>query len=439
MKRASFQPWLYAAALSLALAACKLPDQVGPDDNFCTAGASVLTVNDDAVPADVKNQIYNPIGGSGIISLSNPAYNSSGKVVLIPISFPDLPANDALSNALISDFFFSSGTGSVRDYFQENSWGQFNVSNGGISSWAALPQTPAQYGVGQVGNDWTRNPNVARDACVNSSINWDALDVNNDNRIDPQEALICFIVPAGGCGANRPSSFTASTQFGDFTFNNRFTFFDCKRNDNPTKGTDEFRYNGPCGFQFSTIVHELSHGFFGLPDRYSSACGTGTTGPYDLMADNCSMKHLTIYDKMKIGWIRPRILTESRAQRRCYSFPAIEQTPAALILYNSRKPGEYWIVENRDAASSPRNFESGLPESGLALWWVDGSSDSPRLVNASDPAQRPDSYTNPGAGWLFRYRGDDPEDLTLFLHRDGSLGMGLRAVSEPGNVMYCEF
>lgn len=422
--------------VSILMEGCERPDQVAPGEHYCTSGRSVLTVDDSHLSAEQKGRIYSP---GGIVHTSHADYNTGAKLVIIPFEMTDFPRNTAVTTDTIRNNFFQTGTGSVKDYFLENSWGQFSLQNAGISGWVSLQDSTASYGIGQLGNDWTRNANVARDICQRSTINWASLDTNGDRIITPNEAQITFMFSAGGLGATRPSTVSISTNAGNYTIRNSFVYFDCKRNNDPSKATDAIRYN------FSTIWHELGHGFFRLPDRYTSYCGTGNTGQFDIMSDNCSRKHMNIYDKMRIGWIRPKVLgnVSERAdqKRHCYSFPAIETTPAALVLWSAETPDDFWIVENRHAASSIRGFESGLPESGLAIWWVDMTTGNVHLVQSSDPSKNPTAFRDQGTGSLFVYDGTPSEtfDSRLLVSKSNRLSYAISAVSPAGNIMYAEF
>jgi M6 family metalloprotease-like protein len=427
----------------LCHSSCRKPDQAGPNDNWCTSGINVLTVNDDNVPASVKSQIYAaPASYTGV---GNPNYNSNLPIIIIPYRFSSVfPFNSTVTTEVIRANFFTTGTGSVRDYFSENSWGQYNIQEGFIANGVMLSQDTVFYAVGQPGRDWTRNPMLARDICQNSNVNWAAIDANHDGTISRNEAQICFMLAAGGGGANRPSTVTISTQTRSYTINGSFVYFDCKRNADPTKGTDDIRYN------YSTIWHEMSHGMFGLPDRYTDYCGSGRTGQFDLMSDNCSWKHMSIYDKMKIGWIRPRILVKpsQRAdqQPHCFTFPNTETTPAALILWDNNQPNEYWIVENRHKGSSARSFERDLPESGLAIWWVNEATDALSLVDAHDPSLRPQtilySATADQRGTLFKNRTgtrDSTFNIQFLRSSVNFTQLAIRAPSPEGATMYAEF
>jgi M6 family metalloprotease-like protein len=305
-------------------------------------------------------------------------------------------------------------------------------------------QDTAFYAAVSPYRDWTRNANLAKEICELSNVDWAAIDANHDHVITRHEAQICFMLAAGGAGANRPANITISTQTGSYAVHASFVFFDCKRNDDPTRGTDAIKYN------YGTIWHEMSHGMFGLPDRYTNYAGSGRTGHFDLMSDNYSWKHLSIYDKMKIGWIRPKILVKpsQRAdhQRHCYAFPNTETTPAALILWDANQPDEYWIVENRYKGGSPRNFDRGLSESGMAIWWVNERVDSLSLVDArniANPPQRINYSTfDDQVRAIFKNRTgtrDESFDMQFLKSSYNFTEMAIRAVSPEGTTMYAEF
>lgn len=422
---------------------CRRPDQAGPTDNWCTSGVNVLTVDDSNVPTTIKTQIY--AAPANFTAVGNTNYNPNLPIVIIPFQFSAaFPYNTTVTTDVIRANFFQTGSGSVKDYFSENSWGQYNIREGWIANLVMLTQDTSFYSPGMPGRDWTRNTTLARDICQNSNVDWASLDADRNGTISRGEAQICFLIAAGGGGANRPSNITINTQTGTMNIQASFVFFDCKRNDDPSRSTDAIRYN------YSTIWHELAHGMFGLPDRYTSFCGSGRTGQFDIMSDNCSWRHMSIYDKMKIGWIRPKILVKpsQRADRarHCYAFPNSETTPAALILWDVNQPNEYWIVENRYKPGSPRNFDRDLPESGLAIWWVDGATGALSLVDARDPSIRPQTimYT-PGAdqrGAFFKNRTgtrDETFNIQFLRSSYNSTEFAIRAASPEGTTMWAEF
>lgn len=418
----------------LTMAMSCTPDQVSPTDKWCTAGINVSAIDDSQVPASLKNKVFAPTSYHWGVGHAN--YRSNKKMVIIPYQFStEFPRNTAVTTEVIRTNFFQTGVGSVKDYFLENSWGQYSLQEGGISNTSMLANDPAFYSTGQLGGDWTRNAQTAADICNNSDINWAALDTDNNMQITPNEAQICFLGSLGGGGACRPSSI----QVGNYQIvNQSFVYFDCKRDNDPNKAVDPISYN------YSTIWHELCHGMFNLPDRYQNFCGSGFTGQFDIMSDNCSWRHMNIYDKIKLGWIRPKILegvaNRPDKMRHCYTFNAVENAVSALILCDRANPDEYWIVENRHKDSSPRGFERDLPESGLAVWWVNANTNEIHLVDANNPSERPSTYNYtagaPYTGAFFKNTDATQAKIaTIVKDTDGILSYILNYISPSGSSM----
>jgi M6 family metalloprotease-like protein len=127
-----------------------------------------------------------------------------------------------------------------------------------------------------------------------------------------------------------------------------------------------------------TIVHELEHAFFDLPDRYYNMIpGSGQTGSYCNLSENYQRILVNPHDRMKLGWIRPRVLTPDHANLWLQA-PTAAATQAMLILLDPARPDEYWLVENRNkSGSGASTIESGLPTEGLAVWWVRARAPQP--------------------------------------------------------------
>ncbi len=415
------------------LPGCDKPELVPEGEESCAGGLSILSVDDSEIPDDIRDLIYQPNEGSDFINTTHPDYNASGKTVIIPFSLTDLPWNTAISADVIEASYFRVLNGSFSDYFRENSYGQFFLNNAGISDVVSLPYSYA---------DWVAldNPVIFTTAMNLSSINWDELDENGDNIISPNEAQIVFIYPFGGSGAVRTYSLDIVTNYGSFTVNNNFALIDVKRNDDPEKDVNPIMYN-------SAAVHELCHAFFNLPDRYGidGICGEGETGPYDLMSASCNWVSMTAFDKMKIGWLQPKILEISTLResgvRECLTFPASESIPAALVLWSSEMPEEFFIVENKNSASGNFGFEN-LPENGLAIWWSPMVGNNLHLVNFKKLDLNPQDqtyYDYSGPGVLFSYNMDYTAlDIIPLRNSDGIARFFFRAISVPGENMYGE-
>jgi M6 family metalloprotease-like protein len=477
--------------LALSFLACvcsgSLCDSPQPGPGNCAGGTDVRQVNDSAIPQAIREALHYQAGpitsrqDPQNPSQPNPKY-PSGKVVLIPFETPDFPRNPAITAAYLSQVFFASGSlsgPSVYHYFRENSWGQFLIANGGISDWVTINKNLTAY-LGFEGED-----DLPRDVLRLANINWAGLDTDHDNTITAAEAQIVFIVCNGYSAATRGfvnyppgwapgdppppavDPLAAVTPSGTYNFKPPVVYIGAKTASDPSASTNAIRI-------MSTICHELGHAFFNLPDRYAGSCGSGWTGQYEMMSDNCDWRHFNIHDKMKIGWIQPKIVASHLDQ--CLAFPNSANSPAALVLLPPETPsrplsaGEYWIVENRHKPSSlcgcvlitqltPYSqgvFDVGLPESGLAIWWVRagtwlGGHDEVRLVDAALPDQDPDGssalqepggptsgYRNQGAGALFKRNDADPKRLLMDSSGGWSL-LFLERASEAGPTMYVEF
>lgn len=426
------------------LTGCDKPDNL--QGGYCSGGNLLTSIDQTNVPDSVKNMIYgnNPLGQLGSWYDAS-TKTSSRKLVILPVAYVGAPANTFVTESFIRNAFFSIATGSVRDYFSDNSWRNFELQEGAINnSWISLPSSTAEYGTG-FGGDFTRNAKLVADACNRSNVNWATIDANGDRIITRNEAVICILNPLGGLGAVRSLNVTFLSGNTTYTIpsNNRTCYIDCKTNAAKT-GTDDLSYN------YSTIWHELCHAMFDLPDRYATFCGTGPTGSYDLMSQNCSRVYMNIVDKIKLGWISPPVLADGNTTT-CYLIPPSQKLPSALILWNRKVPRQYFVLENRLRESARFGYDNGSLNDGLAVWWVDENNPDIQkrisLVDArtassfltNDPTVQATSYYAGGETGVFfqnilcnttdcpiiflRY-GGNASSGTNFLH-------GIRAASPP--------
>ena len=91
------------------------------------------------MPASIKTQIY--AAPATYTAVGTPNYNANLPLIIIPIQFStEFPRNVTVTTEVIRENFFTTGTGSIRDYFSENSWGQFNIREGWTSGDDWLPE-----------------------------------------------------------------------------------------------------------------------------------------------------------------------------------------------------------------------------------------------------------------------------------------------------------
>jgi hypothetical protein len=170
-----------------------------------------------------------------------------------------------------------------------------------------------------------------------------------------------------------------------------------------------------------------------------------------MMGSGASNKwvHFTMHDKIKIGWIKPKIVRQHLGQ--CLQFVASELQAAALIVVPIDQflanPLEYWVIENRDKAVDSGGYDDDLPGHGLAVWYTSVGTffghDDVRLVDFSKADQDPDNYNNPWINALFTLNPADPQ--RLIIDRNGQWNLlYFRDVSDAnanfsGLFMFAEF
>ncbi len=408
----------------------------------CASGIDVRNLNDSAVPQSLKTQI---LGTPGlIISKANTTQYPSGKLVVIRAALQDAAVNPAVTPAYINEIFYGSVAGekNIAGYYASNSYAQFSVTAGSTPDWFTLPKKITDYSNGIEGN-----PTFLQDVLKKANVNWSALDTNHDGAVGIPEAQIIILVPnalpgSGFASTRVVNAGSVATPNGTFTFNNRrIIIFSLKSIADPQYNINPIR-------SLPTVAHELGHAFFNLPDRYGSNTGTGE---YDMMGSAGSNKwvHFPMHDKIKIGWIAPKIIRQHGGQ--CLQFLASELQAVALVVVPIDQflasPLEYWVVENRDRLGDGGGYDDDLPDHGLAVWYTSVGTfsgwDDVRLVDFSKPDQAGTSYNNPGSNALFTLNPSDP--TRILLSRNGQWNLlWFQNVSDvndnfSGLFMFAEF
>ncbi len=302
-------------------------------------------------------------------------------------------------------------TGSMTDFYLENSYGNFYVI-GGITNWLRMPQTYAYYVNNANGLPPTgRGDELARDAVLAANgggIDFNNFDHDNDGVIDG------LVVIHAGHGAETgyygiwshkhvlPATlFPDGIEVSDYTMN-------------PEESGSSI---APIG----VICHEFGH-FLGLPDLYDTDYDPPTSdglGRWSLMAsgnyngNGQRPAHFDAWCKDQIGFLN---LTSVAANLNNITFPAAEYSPVAYKLQNAASQAEYWVVENRQRIG----FDFNLPHSGLLIYHVDPSA--------------PPNNTNYLRYYVALEQADGNNDLALTLNNTGDAGDPY-----PGNTGNREF
>jgi M6 family metalloprotease-like protein len=273
------------------------------------------------------------------------------ELLVILAELSDATHDASHSVAYFDDRFFDTATPSVRDYFDEVSYGAFTYVPGEVRGWYLSTSTKAQY---------TANPyNVFAEAIqdVDPFFNFATYDTDSNGVVENEELTIFFIVSgdAGGAahGRNYPNVATADGVSVEGEYSR----------------TNEFRHMG-------SYCHELGHDL-GLPDLYDVNGGSEGIGNYGLMGGGSwTFSHMTAWSKIQLGWITPTIVTANGY----YDIDDAETTADAYILMDPDRTNEYFVIENRFPSNSyyetrpvgdPEAPSGPLPDEGIVIYHVD--------------------------------------------------------------------
>lgn len=296
------------------------------------------------------------------------------KGLIILIEFQDVhfqpEHNVELYNQIANAENFSNSMGfrgSVRDYFRDQSYGQF-VLDLDIAGPVRMPQGYAYYGANTVSgsDDSRRIGQMLKDACleIDPDVNFADYDWDNDGEVDQ-----VFFIYAGYGEANSgiedaiwPHQFNLQSATGSAIT------LDGVRVNNYACGNE---INGRGAIEgIGTICHEFSH-CLGLADLYDTDGGNSQgLGQWDLMAGGNYNENSFVpagysaYEKMYAGWLQPVELKEGVFVD---GMKGLSSEPEAYIIYNEGNNNEYYMLENRDGTS----WDSGLPGKGLMIMHID--------------------------------------------------------------------
>jgi M6 family metalloprotease-like protein len=359
---------------------------------------------DERIAQEAAEMKVRPWAKSAAGSLATATQADTAYVVVVLVDFNDNPYtnNVAGTPAAFDSILFSNRetdsifnpTGSMTDYFLENSYGQFYIK-GDIFGWYRMPKTYAYY----VGDDdgLTNGRELARDAAIaahNAGVDFSKYDLLGDGECDG------LIIIHAGQGAETGA-------YGIWSHKSTIwppLYYDGVKvsvyNMNPEE-------RGSVLAPIGVVCHEYGH-TLGLPDLYDidyEPASSDGLGKWSIMAAGAHLgsgrqpSHFDAWCKVQLGFVDPIVVTENIHQAE---IPAVEYNPVIYKLHNSASGSrEYWLVENRQK----KEFDYRLPGHGLCVYHVD--------------LDAPDNNTN-----HLRYRvaleqADGRNDLALTVGNDG--------------------
>jgi immune inhibitor A len=291
----------------------------------------------------------------------------------------------------------SDYTGSMRDFFLENSYGQFDVI-GATTVWYTAAHPLAYYANGSSGLNGAY-PNNAR-RLVEEAVDLAAADVDFSGYDNNGDGVVdaLFVVHAG----------PGAEQIYSQNFSAHYAYLWSHKSSIPSKFLDGVSVRGytlePQNGTIGVFCHEFGHEL-GLPDLYdtNSAIASEGIGEWCLMGGGgwcfragdelgTSPAHFSAWSKAQLGWLQPTNVSENLIG---LEIPPSKKEPVAYRVWRNGEVGaEYFLIENRqllgfDVGLTRRQKDFGLADpAGLIIYHVDHSgrqgNESRRLIDVEE-------------------------------------------------------
>ncbi len=269
-------------------------------------------------------------------------------------------------------------TGSVRDYFHDNSHGLFTPSFDVVGP-VTVPYS--QYDMQQTAN--ARSIVAAACAAADSQVDFSKYDTDGDGVVD------MFYIIFAGFGSNNTGNDSrlvwphASTMPGNVLDGVKLGRYACS--------TELYGYSlFYCVDGIGTICHEFSH-VLGLMDEYDTDyAGSGgqsvDPGAWSVMAGGSYNNYArtpvgySLMQRYQSGFAVPQLITGDGE----YTIVDIDESNAGYRI-NTSNPKEYFLLENRRKVGNKWN--AYLPGEGMLIYRVDSTSTTPWSQNTinADP------------------------------------------------------
>jgi len=292
-------------------------------------------------------------------------------VLVVLAEYSDVHFKEANNANAYKDFFngssysYGGATGSVQQYFKDQSYGKF-VPQFDVIGPLTLPHGRSYYGYNDENGDDRRMDEMIYDACElahEKGVNFTQYDVNGDGFV---EAVIVVYAGQGELDT-QPDYIYPQTSIleEDLVLDNKVIgLYACVPELNETKKRAGI---GEMVYQFSHIL--------GLPTMSDTEGGNEKTlGDWDVMDHGCynnggnTPASYSAYERFYLGWTEPILLNEPMNVRlsdlnvkgECAIVTRSGQTN---LLGNNPDPREFYILENRQQ----EGWDQYLPGHGLLL------------------------------------------------------------------------
>ncbi|MDE5561187.1 MAG: M6 family metalloprotease domain-containing protein [Bacteroidaceae bacterium] len=318
-------------------------------------------------------------------------------------------------------------TGSFRDYYLENSYGQLDIHTT-VTRWITVPYPKSYYNTDNAESLITDALSI-----IDPEIDLREFDNDGDGILDGL-AVIHQGAGAEASGSSNDIWSHSGTIYGSSFDGVRLMRYTIQ---------PEILYDKVIQNRMGTIgvmCHEFGHNL-GAPDFYDTDylqnggefCGTGV---WDLMGSGAwngpgnsgtQPAGINMWQKIQLGWVVPEQLTDSRSVKGMKSAHA---NPVAYR-FDTTEPDEYFIIENRQQEG---RFDSALPYHGLIIYHVNDNLIAQNVTSntlnisfpqaiytvcagaVTDPGDTPGSY-----GWVNSDVAPFPGKRGITIFHDTSL------------------
>ncbi len=319
-------------------------------------------------------------GTKSVSGLDRTSPTGSRPVPVLMINYNDTSATyDA---ADFENLLFGTGTGSMKDYYEEVSYGAFTVTPGtsGVAGWYTAANGAEYYGQNDAFGYDQHPGELVREAvaAADASIDFSQYDSDGDCYVDAVVIVHQGRGEEAGGGADTIWSHSWNLNSARYYNDGDGQYMtndvgECGRiyiNDYVIQ--PEILYGGMQ--TIGVFAHEYGH-VLGLPDLYDIDYSSNGIGNWGLMSGGAwgsvsrpgdSPVHMSAWSKYTLGWIDPVQITGTLTDEMIDPVSTFDDV---YIFFpgNQIDSQEYYLIENRQWIG----FDAGLPGTGMALWHVD--------------------------------------------------------------------
>ena len=316
------------------------------------------------------------------INLKNLRFTTFNVPFLL-IDYPDMPntySQQELDNVLNQEGYTGpmGQTGSFRDFYIENSYGQF-IANSVTIGWFTASEDHHVYGDGAPNGYAMVHEMIGQaiDEAEAQGVDWSQFDNDGDGYVDALNII------HAGPGAEEGNStyiwshkWSLNPNYGSYGDQSRY--YDGVWINNYTINPEKqsLGYDGNPGIvHIGVISHEFGHAL-GLPDLYDIDYSSDGIGTWGLMSGgswggNGSSpwypSHYCTWSKVTLGWVDPIDIDDP--QITISDIENVEFTPLIYRMKGYQDGSEYFLFENRQRVG----FDQTIKQTGMLVWHIDES------------------------------------------------------------------